>query len=1569
MPTNLDPIAASSRIENDYRSYLTTTFAPLDPELRRDFESALSEPQRIRKGPYLQATPPYRPGAAVADLIADGVLHPSFAEAGDVLPAERPLYVHQESALRTIHGGSNMIVATGTGSGKTECYLLPILDHLLRERDNGTLDQPGVRAMLLYPMNALANDQLKRIRELFAAFPDLTFGRYVGDTKHTPAQALAAYRAQMGTDPRPGELIDRETMQHRPPHVLLTNFAMLEYLLLRPQDSTLFDGPTGGHWRFIVLDEVHTYDGAKGAEVAMLLRRVRDRVHASAQGRMRCVGTSATLGGGVEDSGLVADFASALFDETFSAGSVIHPTRLELQQSAARWTMSERQLSALHDAWMSGPRTTELLDAAERSDLDAGMDADRLLWQLLRDESHVTALQARLEQGSSTLAELRDLAEDMTDPTRSIVQLVDLCIAAHPDSSSASLLPARYHLWLRSSEGSFACLHPDHREGRSRVRLDRFARCPDCEIHAVHSTMQELAVCQHCRRHLLVGRRDGHKFEPASGFERGLVFLLPSGTGLAAAEIDEDEEAIAGEDDADLTKYVLCLGCRHLADRPESCDCDTPVWIDVVQANKIGQPLKRCPVCERRSTIGIARRFLPGSEAPVSVIATSLYQSLPPVPTSSPRAVADGRKLLMFSDSRQDAAFFAPYLGRTYSRALERRLIWQRLNEMREGSTFDELILPVRRHAERLRVLPEDGGASNSKEVMTWLLAEILATDTRQSIDGVGLAEIAPRLPSSVSPPKCLTNLGFSDDEALDVVRVLLDTVRRSAAVTVPDEVNVKEDQRFGPRNTTTWLRGAGSSSGVLAWNPTRGSNRRLDYLTRLFGERSVSAAPAAVLAALWDEFTDRDGPYRNVLKAHDVRAHGTVFALDHARLQFTPVGRGATAHRCSLCRQISWRNVSGACPSYRCSGRIEPMAGSESNHYLDLYESLEPIPLTVQEHTGQLRSGYAADLQEKFTRGELNALSCSTTFELGVDVGEVQAVLLRNIPPSQANYVQRAGRAGRRLGSAALVVSFAQRRSHDASFFGDPRSMIDGTIPAPFIATDNDSIIRRHVHAIAFAMFERERVDNGLSPVTTMGELIGPSSGGSVAHQFEQWLLSRPADLKEAINRVVPVEARDALGIDGWTWVDLLFSPDAAGVGGWFRSVVESLQSDLDELSDLETEAAAQKKYKVAEVIQRSQRTLNERRVLERFAQGGVLPKYGFPVDVVELDVSRSQSGMNLDLNRDLRLGILEYAPGAKIVAANKLWRSIGIKLMPGRELPMRHWGVCGGCGCLRTQLTSGDDEHVFESPCSFCKSMSFKDGQRGKFITPLFGFVGVLDDEKPGETRPPREGYLQTYFAEFDGPSPVREEIDLGGKLFGLRSSRRGWITVFNRGKTDRGFWYCSWCGFTQDSPPKLSKRKPQGETHKRPSSDKECRGRLTAVDLGHRYITNVLELDLPFASSSTTHEKAALSTLHALIAATPSIGISQNDIGGSLSVGENGQPVIVLFDDVPGGAGHTRYLRQNLGQLVSSAIQRTSGCSCGVDTSCYGCLRSYRNQMFHEELVRQAAIDVLSALVQAK
>ena len=315
---SFSPIQGSALIEKQYKRYLGTMFSLSDPDYQQQFTSQLNDHAMFAAGPYLDAHDNFATGHTIRQLVNDHVLPRYFLKYNFYL--DRPLYVHQETALRKALDKNNIVVSTGTGSGKTESFLMPILAGLAEEAENGTLTN-DVRALLIYPMNALANDQVERLRELLKDTPDVTFGCYTGQTREKTTEALAEYIKLNKKQPLKNELISREQMKKRQPHILITNYAMLEYLMVRPDDSVFFSCNT---WRYIVMDEAHVYRGSTGIEVGMLLRRLKATLNCES---LQYFITSATLGDENENDA-VAEFASTLTDEPFSACDVIRAVRV-----------------------------------------------------------------------------------------------------------------------------------------------------------------------------------------------------------------------------------------------------------------------------------------------------------------------------------------------------------------------------------------------------------------------------------------------------------------------------------------------------------------------------------------------------------------------------------------------------------------------------------------------------------------------------------------------------------------------------------------------------------------------------------------------------------------------------------------------------------------------------------------------------------------------------------------------------------------------------------------------------------------------------------------------------------------------------------------------------------------------------------------------------------------------------------------------------------------------------------------------------------------------------------------
>ena len=305
-------------IRTRYENYLKTSFYFKDTALRESFAQALRDYNLMRRENFPEPARSFQRGDKARDLAKE-----YFGDkANPLLPALREgnLYSHQEKAIRLAYGDKkNAVVATGTASGKTESFLYPILFELYRQHLAGELRE-GVRALILYPMNALANDQRQRLGEICAELTKAgsgfkpTFGQYIGQTPEN----------------------ERKKMRDKPPHILLTNYSMLEYLLIRPDDSPLFDN--GRHWQFIVLDEAHQYRGVKGMEMGMLIRRLKQRLRAGGRGdqSFRCIATSATISSDKSEEGkvAVAQFAGELFGEmaSFSAENVVFGKRKESEK-------------------------------------------------------------------------------------------------------------------------------------------------------------------------------------------------------------------------------------------------------------------------------------------------------------------------------------------------------------------------------------------------------------------------------------------------------------------------------------------------------------------------------------------------------------------------------------------------------------------------------------------------------------------------------------------------------------------------------------------------------------------------------------------------------------------------------------------------------------------------------------------------------------------------------------------------------------------------------------------------------------------------------------------------------------------------------------------------------------------------------------------------------------------------------------------------------------------------------------------------------------------------------------
>jgi superfamily II DNA/RNA helicase len=1652
----IHPLETTNHIRNTYLRYLKTIKPFQDEGFRNAFASAIEEKNLLVKGPLVEIALPYKKDKSIKQLVAEGVLSSKFAELNSPdLPYERPLYAHQVKAIKKAIDERNLVVATGTGSGKTEAFLVPILNYLFREEEAGTLAKPGVRAMLLYPMNALANDQMKRLRRLLQNYPKITFGRYIGETDGTNARDKAIddfkkiYHQEIILE---NELFTRKEMQERPPHILLTNYAMLEYLLLRPADSSLFDGKTGEHWHFIALDEAHVYDGANATEMAMLLRRVADRVVGPQLGRLQYIATSATLGRGKADYPDIIEFATNLFNKSFEwvednpdCQDIVEAERVEIEALGETWGQGTPKLyedlvnlvdnrppkddgiidylakfeSIFRKHKLSAPVQAAL--AAAKKEPAAALQ--RYLYEILRGDENVhTVLHSLRDKNARLLDDLaKDIFPDISDPSEALINLVALSVFARADLESLPLLPARYHVFARALEGAFVCLnekaHKDlSPEKQNRLFLRRQKYCPHCG-----SRVFELATCTRCGTAYLIGEEKSGSaiHDEKEGFVpiKTANYLLQNSALYSTAvakktqyytisskfsEIDEDEIVSDPESTPDdlnenlqPNELQLCCSCGQIQ-HPGArvCACKSPL----IPINEIDlgrkHTLRRCVSCSVRSNGGVVYRFLTGQDAPVSVLADALYQHVPASRDQDSYALpGHGRKMLNFTDSRQNAAFFAPYLERSHERNLRRRLIMLTLQkdpeaekgQLRLQTVMERLIFRV---AEE-NVFPTDD-PEKEKRAAVWLMQEFSSLDRRISLEGLGLLRFEPDIPEKWIVPDFLASdpWNLNKEQAYRLIVNLLNTLRLQGAITylLNDKLDllVSAKEAFAPRQKPFYVRLEGSvaKKGIFSWKPSALANARTNFLKRILEEKGFQGLDSGdvvkkLLEDLWSYLTYPSSPWCNCLEIKDLQGEGIVYRINHKAWKVIPTKNNFSGWMtCDKCQNITFGSVENVCMTYGCTGHLAPLTeksvGFKDNLYKGEYLESTPIVMLANEHTAQWTAREAANVQNQFIQGKVNVLSCSTTFELGVDVGDLQAVIMRNMPPTTANYIQRAGRAGRRTDSAAYVLTFAQRRSHDLTYFAKPEAMVSGKIKPPVAVLTNGKIVRRHLHSVVFSAFFRWAKETQDREFRWISDFLLEGDKEKGIDLLKQFLTEKPAALREALMRVIPNGLHDELGVKDWSWVNELTSPDNSKS---LDLAAQDFLSEIQKLEELRAEARAKDNAKSDQEAMRLRKIIDQirsRQLLGFLGSRNVLPKYGFPTDVVELKTDHLSSipeASQIQLERDLRMAISEFAPGSEVVAAKRIWRSQGVRLKPNKEWEEIHYAVCKEC----KRFHWGYAETDIPPTCRSCGgSLTQKTEMKGKFIIPDQGFIAANEAETPGEAAPQRTYASQVYFTEYHSKEGAAEdELILDSELTSsnLRVfksySRHGWLAMVNDG-LGRGFKICNSCGWAEpiDFSPGLKGK----SVHNNPLTGKPCNRTPKNYHLGHRFMTDVLEISLDGRHELLFGRASMMSLMYALLdGASEELGIRRDDVDGTLFYRDFGKPPhMILYDTVPGGAGHVERIHNKLLQVTGSAMEKVSNCECGEDTSCYNCLRNYRNQFFHDDLQRGMAMKVLELML---
>lgn len=1599
-----------NRLVSDYSNFVRSFIHIKDERVRdlvdRELEEGLLWPE-----PLIQLNPSFEPGESIDELVDAEILHPEcrriFRIKNEPRDPGRPLrlHKHQADAVKLSRTGANYILTTGTGSGKSLAFIIPIVDNVLRHGSGR-----GIQGIIVYPMNALANSQLGELEKFLRyGYPDgrgtVTFARYTGQETDEEKQQIIAH----------------------PPDILLTNYVMLELLLTRPHERPLIQAARG--LRFLVLDELHTYRGRQGADVAMLVRRARE---AFAADRLQCIGTSATLAGPgtfEEQRGEVARAASLLFGAPVETDHVIGeslrratPARnlsesgfvadlsRRIESGAPPPTSYQRFLQDPLSIWiettlgvMADPKSGHLTRAVPLS-----------IWGEEGGAKQLSALTGFREAQCGKAIEARLLASYSCEP--------------NPDTGFP-VFAFRLHQFISRGDTVYASPEPEAERHvtlygqqfvpgeRNRILLP-VAFCRECgqEYYCVR-----MHRCDDGARRLFVSRelsdRDDEEGEP------GFLYISsknpwPTEPGELMDRLPEDwleEHGGTVRVRADR-RQLLPQSVRIASDGMES---DAGVDCQYFTA-----PFRFCLGCgvsygfRQASDFGkLASLATEGRSTATTVLSLAAIRYVRGTQDLPSRA----RKLLSFTDNRQDASLQAGHFNDFIEIGLLRSALYRAVagagergltHEFLVERAFNALNLPLELYASdpdvRFHALEE------TKRALRAVLGYRLYRDLKRgwritlpNLEQCGLLEIRYLSLDDLCAAEDVWEKmhpaleSASPETRKTIGKTLLDFMRRELAIKV-DYLNPTWHERMvqqsSQRLISPWAIDENErpeSATILFPRATRAG----DYGGHVFLSPRGGFGQYLRRPGTFPEFRQRLNVddtalvMRQLLEA--IRVAGLVEVVLSSRDRDDVPGYQLPASA------LVWVAGDGTRPFHDPIRvpRAAASGGRTNPFFVDFYRTIaaEGVGLEAREHTAQVRYEDRIRREEEFRDGRLPILFCSPTMELGVDIAELNVVNLRNVPPTPANYAQRSGRAGR-SGQPALVFSYCSTYSaHDQYFFRRPILMVSGAVTPPRLDLANEDLVRAHVHAIWLA-------ETGVDLGSSLGDVLD-LSGEEPSLQLLQSTragIENQAVRERARHRVERVLAtiRHELEASDW-YTERWLEEVLAQVGrqfdlacerwrGLYRAAIRQRAHQHRIITDasrspeersqarrLRAEAEAQ-----IELLTQAERAIEADFYTYRyFASEGFLPGYNFPRLPLSAYIPgrRERKGRNEFLSRPRFLAISEFGPRAIIYHEGSRYRINKVILPVGEdeagELVTTAVKLCDECGYLHPTLGG-----VGADLCERCQRAL------GIPLAPLFRLQNVAtkraDRISSDEEERLRVGYEIVSGIRFaqQGGQPSRRvgrvlgsDGELGDITYGHTATiwriNLGWVRRANRNQygfmldVERGYWARNNRDVEDDDQDPLSVRTkrvtPYVEDRRNsllfhPSANLDAGGFASL----QAALKNAIQVEYQLEDAELAAEPLP----------------SRDD-----------RRLILFYEAAEGGAGVLRRLLDDpmaIGRVARRALElchydpetgddlrRAPRAREDCEAACYDCLMSYVNQRDHKLLDRKKIRELLLTLAAAR
>ena len=1561
-------------------------------------------------------------------------------------PLNRHPYKHQTKSWKTMLSGEGktIVVTSGTGSGKTECFMIPVL------QDIATRDEKDcVQAIFLYPLNALMKSQQKRIHAWCNALPNkITYAIYNGDTEKSK-------RNKTFTEQYYPQLVTRPQIRETPPQILFTNPTMLNYMLVRSEDRDILE-KSRGKLKWILLDEAHTYTGSSAAELALQLRRVLNAFGVTID-QVNFAVTSATIGDAKDPMAetKLKMFVSQLTGKPIESVVVIGGKRIipDMDENIAQ-------------------------KAIDKLNVRFGSNITIKNIKSLRNKLNGTPV-------LSTKEIARQIAPDISKDIVKSLELID-ALGDKVDGldktncMAAALLPSRIHYFIRSINGVYACVNPectrhkDKRLGIGSLTTYQNNNCPVCK-----SQMLEVATCRSCGGLIVVGETSTSK-----GFRMHVntinldnnIFFDSEEDLIEADNNPNDETENKHEADGFTTFYfgkpeAPCL--RHHTREDKHVFNHTLKRIQIAKENTdekvIYKSLRHseknvdlCPYCG--NSLGHLNYLRASATQMGRILATIILDNAEGTKAKDTEVLYGGKKYITFTDSRQGSARNAMGLNQDVERAWIRSAIFHKLADMRldniepseltkeeeetyqylkkmpEGSLPPMLQTELDRYEAKrngkasIPVAPEVSwseisrtlenntdfrklykhlneahglkGAENTTAYLKALLIDQFGWIPKRanSLETMGLVRLSyPALKAAKCPEELLT-IGCKDSDWQDFLKICLDYVIRGGRhymVSGENKPFLTQNTymtEIYPKDSDKRIKG----NPVNRWpvvNQTIGEKVRDDQhrlvllLCAALGYNNADdfnkekvAIVNSILNKAWGYLTS------NVLELVDTDGKGYMLDLigDKVKLQLMDIG-----YLCPVDNVVVDVTFCGYSP--RMNGYIGknnfdrfkvetkfcfpyfPFKSSEIKEdklidwieknlsilkehgvYTELHKRVyaqKPIFISA-EHSAQQSREDLDKYEKEFNEGHLNVLSCSTTMEMGVDIGGISEVVMNDVPPKSANYLQRAGRAGRRNESKALALTFCAPNPIGTNTWRHPDYPITHVTETPMLKLESRQLIQRHVNALVFADYVYMK--GGIRITANLADFFRSTEDltyyDSFINHIDAIISGQRTELDETYKSIVRGTVLDNISLGDSTFAT---KKDIVRVYNLFQAHLDSLNKSIKAIEEEGGSCVALRS------IQRQMDNFLKTSLLTYLAENSFLPSAGIPTGLVECMLSNGKETNYPTMH--LSQAISAYAPGKQVVKNEWVYEPAGILMKNMYDDNTVRYIIqnCGRCGYTTINHGSALND------CPKCGEKNSMHGIKGMNISTEQRFTEVVEPAAFSVafgSKPTRKINVQ---GEMNLIQPVLLEMDpwqgrtSSAKMIVRCSTTKSEILFFNRGRSGYGYAFCPYCGrMASETKPNLSDKILAG--HKHLSSGVPCQGgemdgrniRRHVLLVG-RYQTDFVEVKFYKADNTLEKDEDTLYSLGVILSRKLTELLGIND--GEIDFGYDGSNhSIFIYDTALGGAGYSTLFREYKDMVLDKAYETLSGCSC--ERACTKCLIDRKSQWYLNYLNRQKALDWL-------